>query len=166
MYNYRLSSFVVFSAAFWIVEMLAATVTWAVLSYYIFANKDSSNPTTDETADPDNKPIKAESDDGTIDDMSDTERTFPTYGRQPPLRYSSPHIKKEESEEPVLAPLRAGEAADDEDESDDFVLDASGAVTGGRDGRDDSGIGTSMESGVEQREKVRKRRSGGLGGER
>lgn len=81
-------------------------------------------------------------------ELSDTPRTFPTYGRQPPLKYEPPKVKEEDVEdyfleESVIQPLEA------DDESEDF---------GGKSGRDsarDSGIGTSFseagEKGVSRR---------------
>jgi len=167
MYKYWITSFLVFTSAFWMVEMTVALVAWAALSFYIFPAQ--SEPMKTETPElhvaPGATPIKTEPEDAMIDDTSDTSRIFPTFGRQPPLRYSSPRVKDEDEDEgvmPAYTPVAAGEAADDEDESDDFVLDATGVVTGGR--ADDSGIGTSLESSVERRDDLRRRRSGGFGG--
>lgn len=80
------------------------------------------------------------------EDLSDTSRTFPTLGRQMPLRYTGRHetvkrededakVKEEEIERTTgIQPLIA--EADDEDDED----------FGERLGRD-SGLGTSLEEG-------------------
>lgn len=88
-------------------------------------------------------------------DLSDTPRTFPTYGRQPPLRYV-PKVKDEDSEDYVLdetsiQPL----AAEADDESEDF---------GGKSGRTDSGIGTSFSEGGRRGLSRRRSRGGRLSG--
>lgn len=84
------------------------------------------------------------------EEMSDTERTFPTMGRQPPLKYesSSGHVKSE-GEGVLMAeiPLPPGVEADDEDDETD-----------GDGGWRDSGIGTSYSDAGAARSGVRKRR--------
>ncbi|KAI9663378.1 MAG: hypothetical protein M1831_002662 [Alyxoria varia] len=120
-------------------------------------------------------------------DLSDTPRSFPTFSRQPPLRFESSKrprtepIKREEEEEDTKRLGAAGlsgtlrgewvEEADDEDDEDaDFVLDDPAALvqtgllrtTGSA--HDDSGLGTSMESsaqgGKDIKGSVRRRRKG------
>ena len=92
-------------------------------------------------------------------DLSDASRTFPTYGKQPPLKYES-QIKDERAEEDLvidqtaIQPLGAGEA-DDEDE-DGVDIDERGR-------RSDSGLGTSFSEGGD-RTGLARRRSKGLGG--
>ncbi len=99
--------------------------------------------------------VKAEGGEGTdVDepDLSDTPRTFPTYGRQAPLRFV-PKVKEEDSEEFIMdetaiQPLTA--EADDEDEELEVYR-------GGR----DSGIGTSFSEGGERSGVSRRRSRGG-----
>ncbi|KAF2086803.1 hypothetical protein K490DRAFT_43655, partial [Saccharata proteae CBS 121410] len=154
MYNYRVISFITFTLIFWAVELTFMMLAWFALTTMF------SSPTTQPKGEPGEtsshavkKEEDAEADSGP--DYSDSSRTFPTYGRQPPLRYTSPRVKEEEDQEAILAstdvlPLEA----DDEDEDADFVLDDAG-----RPSERDSGLGTSMESGTDRRASVRKRRS-------
>lgn len=133
-------------------------LAWLALSNF-FAAHSTPAPKREKE---DDENVKTE-DETDLPDLSDTPRTFPTYAGQPSLRYESPHVKSEEEEAtsgiPDVPPVAAGQEADDEDDEDaDFVLDASG-----RHMDRDSGLGTSMESGQERRESVRKRRSGLFG---
>ncbi len=111
------------------------------------AEREVKGEDTDTTA------IKNEKEDEDEPDLSDTPRTFPTYGRQPPLRYT-PKIKNEDSEEYIIdetaiQPLAA--EADDEDE-EEFQH---------RSGRTDSGIGTSYSEGGERSSAKRRSSRGG-----
>jgi seipin len=177
MYNYRIASFLTFTGLFWTVEMGALLCTWALLSLWIFphttgffaherpAEKEEEDRSQGEKwkqefvrEEPEPSGLPTES-----ENLSDTERSFPTFSRQPPLRYTSPSgIKKEETpaerEDLSNIPLAPGEAADDEDEDADFLLD-DGVVRTNR----DSGLGTSLESTTERdkRGDVRRRRSAG-----
>ncbi|KAF2135408.1 uncharacterized protein K452DRAFT_23003 [Aplosporella prunicola CBS 121167] len=170
MYNFRISSFVVFTIAFWSVEMTFTLLAWLALSRF-FTLDTTDAPKREKTKIKKEGAIKTEDesadDDEAADDdnLSDTSRTFPSYARQPSLRYSSPRVKKEEAEEEPtpLEAIPTAMEADDEDEDADFVIDEAG-----RHMDRDSGLGTSMESGVERRESVRRRRSGlfGSGGGR
>ena len=105
------------------------------------------------TEETDASQVKAEGEEETDElDLSDTPRTFPTYGRQAPLRYV-PMVKEEESEEFIMdetaiQPLAA--EADDEDEEME-------AYRGGR----DSGVGTSFSEGAERSGLARRRSRGG-----
>lgn len=163
MYNYRLTAALVFTTLFWAVEMTFMILAWLALSQ-IFAPRPL--PTKQEPKQEDETDVKTEGETETdLPDLSDTPRTFPTYAGQPSLRYESPNVKSEEDEAggvsrdvPVAAGAATGQEADDEDEDADFVLD-----TAGRHMDRDSGLGTSMESGQERREAVRKRRSGLFG---
>jgi hypothetical protein len=97
--------------------------------------------------------VKGEGEEETDEpDLSDTPRTFPTYGRQAPLRYV-PMVKEEENEEFIMdetaiQPLTA--EADDEDEELE-------AYRAGR----DSGVGTSFSEGGERSGLARRRSKGG-----
>lgn len=146
MYNYRTLSFVVLTSIFWTVEMTFAGIIWLVLSIFVFPESSSS---TDIKKEEETVPIKKEHDEPS--DMSDTPHTFPTLSGQPPLRYSSPHVKEEDTPAPPDNEVAVGEA---DDEEDDFILDETGPI-----GRNvsDSGIGTSMESSSGRPESVRRR---------
>ena len=119
--------------------------------------------------------------------LSDTSRSFPTFSRQPQLRFEpsrrpkTESVKQEEEEEegtilgiPESLDTTRGEGveqADDEDDEDaDFVLDDPAGLaqadllrTPGS-ARDDSGLGTSMESSAQAERSakgsVRRRRMG------
>lgn len=145
MYNHRITSAIVFIGAFWVTEILFTAICWAMLSVWIFS---SNNDTSIKTEAKDNRRIKAEDSEGEEQAiLSDTERTYPTYSKGPAMRYSSPAIKKEETEpEPFPQLLHTALEADDEDESDDF----------------DSGLGTSLESSTghgSSKEALRKRKN-------
>lgn len=157
MYNHRVMSFFAFTSAFWFAEILFTGLGWITLRYIFISPKTKMEGS-----------IKGDDTDGTVKgeikeepetdepDLSDTPRTFPTYGKQQPLRYV-PKVKDEDSEDFVLdetaiQPLAAMEADDEEDEEDSFRAR-------------DSGIGTSFSEGGERRSGVARRRSGrGRGG--
>jgi seipin len=145
MYNHRITSAFVFIGAFWGTEVLFTAICWAILSVWIFSSGDNTSAKTE--AD-DHKRIKAEdSEDEEQAKLSDTERTYPTYSKGAPMRYTSPAIKKEETEpEPFPQLLTTALEADDENESDDFF---------------DSGLGTSLEStgNTSSKEALRKRKN-------
>jgi seipin len=159
MYNHRIISFMTFTSAFWVAELLFTVLGWVMLRS-IFSTGSGKNIKKESGLKAEGKDgetsaaIKNEPEDTDEPDLSDTPRTFPTYGRQKPLRYE-PKAKDEDSEEyimdeTVIQPLTA--EADDED--DNGV---------GYDGRgDDSGLGTSFsEGGV--RGMARRRSRGGRG---
>jgi seipin len=153
MYNYRISSFVVLTSIFWMVEMTVAGIFWLVLAIFVFPD---SSPSTDVKKE-ESVPIKQEHDEHS--DMSDTPHTFPTLSGQPPLRYLSPYVKDEDTPAPPDNEIAVGEA---DDEDDDFILDETGPI-----GRavSDSGIGTSMESSSGRPESVRRRSRQSSGGQ-
>ncbi len=172
MYTHRLASFAVFTSMFWGVEMAVLLTTWAFFSLCL------GGPSEDDSAAVGTRAIKLVSGATTpktepVDSelptpLSDTSRTFPTLSSHQPLHYSA--SMKRERATPTLddVPLKTEPEADDEDEDDesaDFVMEEplprtlEGLLT-------DSGIGTSMDSGIE-REGLGKRRSGGgKGGKR
>ena len=146
MYNHRITSAFVFIGAFWGTEVLFTAICWAILSVWIFSSGDDTS--IKKEAD-DYRRIKAEdSEEEEQARLSDTERTYPTYSKGPAMRYTSPAIKKEETEpEPFPSLLATALEADDEDESDDFF---------------DSGLGTSLESSTghtSSKEALRKRKN-------
>lgn len=135
MYNHRVVSALIGISSFWTAEVLSTLLGW-VLVKWLFRSR-SSPKQLGATFSEDSKPIKQEQDDR--DDqvnLSDTERTFPTYGRnKKPLKWesdTSPRIKLEDAgvdekllEEVAIQPL---DADDEDDELDGFR---------------DSGVGTS-----------------------
>ena len=149
LYNHRILSFLVFTSVFWSSSMLSMAIVWFTLSIYLSsgdddAGKDSASEGT----------VKEEArikDEYEEPDLSDTSRTFPTLGRQRPLKYERPSIKAEDDDSPLettLQPLQAelGEA-DDEDEFGDAALSSFR----------DSGIGTGREDAGEASARRRKR---------
>lgn len=137
MYNYRILSFVVFTAAFWGMEVFGLLFSWVILRSIFASSKiDSEKRLKLEDEDTTGEIVKNETDE--FGELSDTERTFPTYGRQKPLKYEG-RVKSEEDEEvykidEVAQPVGLEADDEDEEEDDDGV------------GRD-SGIGTSFSEG-------------------
>lgn len=147
--------------------MTSSFLAWLVLSSYLSSSPMTTKP---EDRELDSKvAVKTEHKDYSdepfdplsTEDLSDTSRTFPTLGRQMPLRYTGRHetvkrddgdarVKEEEIERTTgIQPLIA--EADDEDD-EDF------GETLGR----DSGLGTSLEEG--DRRGVQRRRKALFGG--
>jgi seipin len=91
-------------------------------------------------------------------DLSDTPRSFPTYGRQAPLRYI-PKVKSEDdNEELVSDEVRSHPRAAEADDESEEPIDVGNAF--GR-GISDSGLGTSFsESGITSAAQRRRSRSG------
>jgi seipin len=163
MYNHRIISLVTFSTIFWITELLSAGVAWYFFSSYLLP---TSSPTSIKPEPDSSSPIKAEGDGtesdtnlGPPSDLSDTPRDFPTYSRQPPLRYTGKaSIKKEEDDNDKdddmatkvaattrIQPLANLRKTDDEDEDDEADLVDVGSAM--RSTKTDSGIGTSLDEG-------------------
>ncbi|PNS17129.1 Seipin [Sphaceloma murrayae] len=157
MYNFRLVSGAVFVAAFFAMEVMAALAVYGFLSFVVFGGaEEGARPKVEEESEVD---VKEETE-GETEGLSNTERTFPSYGGGMPMRFE----KREKGNASAgrssaeglagltnMTPGPGGEADDEEDEDADFVLDDTGRWR-------DSGLGTSMESGRE-REGVRRRRS-------
>lgn len=129
MVHYRISTFLALTVVFWAFEVIFMGVAWGLWSV-----ASGSPPGEDDT--------KARRLEGLRDDheneYTDREETFPTYGRQQPLKYE-PDIKPElDPEQPLSEIPRAGADADDEDD---------GSFDDDKDDEDvqhkDSGIGTS-----------------------
>ncbi|KAL2076216.1 hypothetical protein VTL71DRAFT_1159 [Oculimacula yallundae] len=154
MYNYRILSFVVFTTAFWVAEVLFTLIGWLVVRTFFSADMEVKKEIKGEETD---TTVKKEEDSEEVD-LSDTPRTFPTYGRQAPLKYESsgregPQVKDEDSEEYAALGRGVLAEADDEDEDDEDV--------GGYRGVTDSGIGTSFSEGGEKGGVKRRRSKGG-----
>jgi seipin len=181
MYNYRVLSFLAFTSTFWSVSMTSATIAWVLVSAYLSPpsspepKKEEPEPNGHTNGHHANGTVKTEEEDSPIDvfsteSLSDSQRTFPSFGRQMPLRFPlrEREIKRESESterergggmEALAGQTGAGEADDeDEDEKDE------GAGDGGRTRRSDSGIGTSMEEGAEERRRGVQRRSRLFGG--
>ncbi|KAM0796012.1 putative adipose-regulatory protein-domain-containing protein [Usnea florida] len=163
LYHHRILSFVFFTTAFWSSAVVSMGVAWLVLSTYlgsVSAVKNEDPPTNGSTV----KRERADSDSfdpTSLDDLSDTSRTFPTLGRQMPLYFPGrknvmreEEIKREEDEvirSTQVQPLAAAEA-DDEDEY------MSQQASGFR----DSGIGTGLDD--ERLSSVQRRRKTSMNG--
>lgn len=146
MYNYRLASFLLGTSAFWGCEVVFMTLAYTLLSLFVFSGPPSTSD-KGKLSWPEQKRVKQE------EEMSDTERTFPTTRNQPPLRYESSSgvgVKSERREGEGVAmselPLAPGMVADDEDEDDEDTA-----------GWRDSGIGTSYSDAGTAGSGVRKR---------
>lgn len=162
MYRHRITSFLGFTFLFWVIEMSTALFIWLAASYMLADAERTSKMSGVKSETPSTVRVKQEggAEEEHADYLSDTDRTFPTYAGQPPLRYTSPHqaIVKEEGDDGSIARATGIEAdisADPSDEDADFVLDEPQSMTRGA---YDSGLGTSMESSAGS---IRRRRSGG-----
>lgn len=134
MYNHRIVSFVLGSAAFWAMEVLGLVLGWGLLVLYPSTRQGGGKQKgkDGEVHEAAVAAVKEEE-----DDLSDTERSFPTYGRQMPLRYVA-KVKMEEAEEDTPLPPLEQEA---DDESEELV------DVGSYRGVEDSGVGTSLSEG-------------------
>ena|ERR1700753_2118657 len=132
MYNWWLTSFVVFASVFWGVEIIFTAAFWICFSM-LLSSKDGSP--TDKSRN-ESTVIKPE-----------TEST----------EDENPSKFKQEEQEPSLHEYPAATEADIEDEEDPEVP----VMLGGphRNAQSDSGLGTSMESGSAARDTLRKRSS-------
>ena len=163
LYHHRILSFFIFTSIFWTSSMFSMLIAWVALSMY---QSSSSPASVKEEQDSNRVPIKSEPIDSdafdptSMEDLSDTSRTFPTRRGQDPLHFSGrrktqeDQVKREDDEAsiPTTIPSMVAHEADDEDEDD--MRDASEFR--------DSGIGTSREE--EHREDVRRRRKMLFGG--
>ncbi|KAI1047520.1 hypothetical protein LB505_012413 [Fusarium chuoi] len=135
MVHYRISTFIALTLVFWAFEVIFMGVAWGLWSMA------SGSPPGD--ADDKTRRLEAE---GYEYEDEDTDRaeTFPTYGRQQPLKYE-PDIKPEaDPEQPLSEIPRAGADADDEDEGSFDDDDDDDDVQ-----HKDSGLGTSYsEEGI------------------
>ncbi|KAM0251562.1 hypothetical protein ACHAP5_001569 [Fusarium lateritium] len=128
MVHYRISTFVALTLVFWAFEVIFMGAAWGIWSIA------SGSP-------PGDADLKAKRLEGTEyghgGEDTDREETFPTYGKQQPLKYE-PDIKPElDPEQPLSEIPRAGADADDEDEESYDDKDDEDVQ------HKDSGIGTS-----------------------
>lgn len=152
MYNHCIISFVVFTFVFWISECIFTIIGWLILRT-VFAGDEDKVKKEGKAEKKDTTAIKNEDEDEEPD-LSDTPRTFPTYGRQPPLRYT-PKIKDEDSGEHIIDETAIQPLATEADDEDDEEFEH-------RSGKTDSGIGTSFSEGGER--SAIKRRTSRTGG--
>ena len=148
--------------------MISMVVAWFAISTYL-----APRPPPKEKTEP-GVTVKRERSDSdafdptSLEDLSDTSRTYPTLGRQAPLHFSGRRrdiIKKEEEEEEEegiedevlrsteVQPLAA--EADDEEEEEEEEYDE---ISQGTSGFRDSGIGTGLDD--ERLASVQRRRKG------
>ena len=125
MYNYRLFTFAALCTLFWTCEFAFLCLAWLVWSGGSGAAAESR--------------AKSEPPAGsrTREELPDVPATFPTYGRQPPLKYE-PRVKDEQKERLLEDVPPPGAEADDED---DDGHESRSSWKG------DSGIGTSYSEG-------------------
>lgn len=167
-YHHRILSYLFFTTTFWMGSMFTCGVAWVLISFFM---SDSGGQRTGEKQEgTDGVKVKQEVEDEaqfdptSMEDLSDTSRSFPTLGRQLPLHFSGrkDNIKHEEDvaesmkreedgllDSTNIQPL--GAEADDEDDDE--------AIVSWR----DSGVGTSLED-VDRRRSVQKRRKALFGG--
>lgn len=158
MYQYQLTSLIVFTTMFWSVEMGVVLITWIMFTLLF-----GQSPTVEDYEKIKSNGvgmIKKEGDTEPGTPISDTSHTFPTLSSQQPLHYSSPtegKIKRE-GRTPSLDDIPTKEDVEADDEDDDFILEE--PVPRRESGFEDSGIGTSFESGIERERELQRRRSG------
>lgn len=145
--------------------MVSCAVAWVLISMFWVGGKEDVKKEEEDKG----KKIKTETDEEreldptSMEDLSDTSRTFPTLGRQMPLHFSGRgKVKQEEDEakareERVVAstsiqPL--GAEADDEEDEDEAIVSWR-----------DSGIGTSLED-TDRRRSIQRRRRALFGGDK
>lgn len=162
MYNHRIFSFVVFTTAFWFAEVIFAVLTWMLWNSRSASGKEKGKGELKGEDTDASTIIKTEREDGELEtddlDLSDTPRSFPTYGRQAPLQYV-PRVKTEDDGEKLAMDETTSQsfAAEADDESEEPI-----DVGSFRGGRLDSGLGTSFsEGGASLRGRVQRRRSRG-----
>ncbi|KAF4975795.1 hypothetical protein FZEAL_7455 [Fusarium zealandicum] len=143
MVHYRISTFLAFTFLFWFCEVIFMGVAWGVWGVV------TGSPPGD--ADAKTRRLEGPWREGEEEEDTDRPETFPTYGRQHPLKYE-PDVKEEMApEQPLSEVPRAGADADDEDESSfEDEEDEDGHPK-------DSGIGTSYSE--EGSSSIRKRGS-------
>ncbi|EXJ87675.1 hypothetical protein A1O1_04599 [Capronia coronata CBS 617.96] len=159
-YNYRITAFMIFTAAFYTVSVATMALAWAAISTLISPGEKQSQKMQNlkqqgqikaepESASAATVKMEDDAESSThglsLSNLSDTATHFPTLKGQPGLSFSSRNPLPESGvgtgEDDSLAQvIGPGEAADDEDEI------AEAEEIRGRPFEGDSGIGTSMES--------------------
>lgn len=145
LYNHRLLSFSVFTTAFWASSMFSMALVWLILTLYLDSDGDKDGRKAGNRGKELASKSEPSSEGGHEEpELSDTNRIFPSLGRQKPLKYEGPSIKQEEGEASVQSMIRPLEiaAAEADDETD--LKDEEGGSSTFR----DSGIGTGREEGI------------------
>ena len=167
-YHHRILSYLFFTTTFWMGSMLSCAVAWVLISFCLSGSGGQKLGEKQEGTDgvkvKEEVEDEAKFDPTSMEDLSDTSRSFPTLGRQLPLHFSGrnnstkheddamENVKREEDEvmeSTGIQPL--GAEADDEDDDE--------AVVSWR----DSGVGSSLED-ADRRRSVQKRRKALFGG--
>lgn len=131
MHHYRLPMYIMFTFGFWIAEVIFTGVAWSLLLPVI--RPQSQDAGSERLGQGEKTKLLADENYDEGSDLSDHPHSFPTYGRQPPLKHE-PEVKEEGTgDHKPLSELPVGGAeADDEDDEDDAQR-----------AQRDSGIGTS-----------------------
>ncbi|KAK4229457.1 hypothetical protein QBC38DRAFT_508228 [Podospora fimiseda] len=150
MYRWKVSSFLVITGVFWGIEMGFMCLSLLVVGGWLSAQGEKGEEEGGKEKGKKQVKVKEEDEE---DEMSDTERTFPTGRGQPPLKYESGlgrdgSVKEEIEEDETLYKVP------------DFGLEGDDEEDGEGSGWRDSGIGTSYSDAV-RREGVVKRRNTG-----
>lgn len=135
MFHYRFPVYVAFTIVFWACEVMFMGLAWGV--WVTAAGFKDPKGSRVRKVDPASEEYQID-DERSRDTSSDRPHSFPTYGRQPPLKHE-PEVKAEYNERRSrpLAEIPVAEAeADDEDE-------LYGGDSGGNRRKSDSGLGTS-----------------------
>ncbi|CAM1502048.1 Fc.00g040320.m01.CDS01 [Cosmosporella sp. VM-42] len=130
MFHYRLPTYLAFTFLFWVFEIVFMAVAWTIWS----ALAGSAGDYGSKHEGSGRQAIKDTDESEGRGEESDRPETFPTYGRQPPLKYE-PEVKQEFEDDQPLSELPVGGAEADDDSSEED-----------RRARD-SGIGTSYSEG-------------------
>lgn len=145
MYNHRIFSFVVFTTAFWIAEVIVAVLTWMLWNLRRVSEKEKGEEEPKKEGTDTGATFKTEKEEGGLEtddlDLSDTPRSFPTYGRQAPLQYV-PKLETEDVGEKLMDETALQPHAAEADDESEEPIDV-----GGFRGRSDSGVGTSFSEG-------------------
>ncbi|KAK3994601.1 putative adipose-regulatory protein-domain-containing protein [Cladorrhinum sp. PSN332] len=143
MYRWKVTSFVVITGVFWGIEMGMMCLSLLVVGGWL-ASKGGGDREEEEEEEEEEEGKR-----GVEDDMSDTERTFPTGRGRPPLKYEGQiAVKKEEEEEGTLFKVP------------DFGLEGDDEEEGEGSGWRDSGIGTSYSDAARREGMVKRRNTG------
>ena len=164
LYHHRVLSFLFFTTAFWSSSMVSMALAWFAVSTYLGSSSASVKEEEESNGSVAVKRERSVSDAAfdptSMEDLSDTSRTFPTLGRQIPLHFTGrkdvkreEEIKREEDEV-----LRSAESQPQAAEADDEEDDVSQETSGFR----DSGIGTGLDD--ERLASVQRRRKALMNG--
>lgn len=128
MFHYRLPTYLAFTFLFWVCEIVFMGGAW------VFWSSTTEAPPAGGKGVHGESPAAIKGQGELENEEEDRPHTFPTYGRQPPLKHE-PEVKQEAGRGQLLSeiPFGGGEA-DDEDEGDNDGID---------DRLRDSGLGTS-----------------------